>query len=97
MRDRHNTMPVMSKAAKPGKGLRPIAVFKFILGSALLVLLIVWQDNGRKLVELLADFRWRYIMALLGVGVATVIGVASGIIPAVLAARMDPVIAIRTT
>lgn len=69
MRDRHNTMPVMSKAAKPEKGLRPIAVFKFILGSALLVLLIVWQDNGRKLVELLADFRWRYIMALLGVGV----------------------------
>jgi len=34
---------------------------------------------------------------VLGVGVATVIGVASGIIPAVLAARMDPVIAIRTT
>lgn len=34
---------------------------------------------------------------VLGIGVATVIGVASGIIPAVLAARMDPVIAIRTT
>jgi len=34
---------------------------------------------------------------LLGVGVATVIGVASGIIPAVIAARMDPVVAIRTT
>ena len=34
---------------------------------------------------------------LLGAGVASTIGVVSGIIPAVLAARMDPVIAIRAT
>lgn len=34
---------------------------------------------------------------LLGAGVSSLIGIASGIIPAVMAARMDPVIAIRTT
>ncbi len=34
---------------------------------------------------------------LLGAGVSSLIGVVSGIIPAVMAARMDPVIAIRTT
>ena len=34
---------------------------------------------------------------LLGAGVSTAIGVISGIIPAALAARMDPVIAIRST
>ncbi|MCH8232135.1 MAG: ABC transporter permease [Bacteroidetes bacterium] len=34
---------------------------------------------------------------LLGAGVSSLIGVISGIIPAVMAARMDPVIAIRTT
>jgi putative ABC transport system permease protein len=34
---------------------------------------------------------------LIGAGVSSVIGVVSGIIPAALAARMDPVIAIRTS
>ena len=34
---------------------------------------------------------------LLGLGVSTIIGVVSGIVPATLAARMDPVEAIRTT
>ncbi|MCH7513093.1 MAG: ABC transporter permease [Bacteroidetes bacterium] len=34
---------------------------------------------------------------LLGAGVSSLIGIASGIIPAVMAARMDPVIAIRST
>lgn len=34
---------------------------------------------------------------MLGVGLSSVIGVASGIVPATLAARMDPVEAIRTT
>jgi putative ABC transport system permease protein len=34
---------------------------------------------------------------LLGIGVSSTIGIVSGIIPAVMAARMDPVIAIRTT
>jgi len=33
---------------------------------------------------------------VLGVGVAGFIGMASGIIPAAIAARLDPVIAIRT-
>ena len=33
---------------------------------------------------------------LLGLGVSVVIGVVSGIVPAALAARMDPVMAIRT-
>jgi putative ABC transport system permease protein len=32
----------------------------------------------------------------LGLGVSVVIGVVSGIVPAALAARMDPVMAIRT-
>ena len=32
---------------------------------------------------------------LLGVGVSSVIGIVSGIVPAVIAARLDPVIAIR--
>jgi putative ABC transport system permease protein len=34
---------------------------------------------------------------LLGLGVSSIIGVVSGIVPATLAARMDPVEAIRTT
>ena len=34
---------------------------------------------------------------MLGVGLSSVIGIASGIVPATLAARMDPVEAIRTT
>ena len=34
---------------------------------------------------------------LVGAGVSSAIGIVSGIIPAALAARMDPVVAIRTT
>lgn len=34
---------------------------------------------------------------LLGIGVSSTIGIVSGIIPAAMAARMDPVVAIRTT
>jgi putative ABC transport system permease protein len=33
---------------------------------------------------------------VLGLGVSAIIGMASGIIPAAIAARMDPVIAIRS-
>ncbi len=34
---------------------------------------------------------------VLGLGVSSVIGLVSGIVPAALAARLDPVIAIRAT
>ncbi len=43
------------------------------------------------------DLILSYKNVLLGIGVSSTIGVVSGIIPAAMAARMDPVIAIRTT
>jgi putative ABC transport system permease protein len=33
---------------------------------------------------------------ILGIGISSFVGVASGIIPALMAARLDPVVAIRT-
>jgi putative ABC transport system permease protein len=33
---------------------------------------------------------------ILGIGISTFVGVTSGIVPALMAARMDPVVAIRT-
>ena len=34
---------------------------------------------------------------ILGLGISAIIGILSGIVPALMAARLDPVVAIRTT
>jgi putative ABC transport system permease protein len=69
------------------------AIFLSLIGGAfgiMLVYLITFIPMGS--LEILLTFRNIFI----GLGVSIVIGVASGIIPAALAARLDPVIAIRT-
>lgn len=68
------------------------AVFLSLMGGLIglfIVYLISFIPLGS--LELILSFK----NVLLGAGVSTAIGVISGIIPAVLAARMDPVIAIR--
>jgi putative ABC transport system permease protein len=56
-----------------------------------LVILLTLVPMGS--LEILMSFK----NIMLGVGLSSVIGIASGIVPATLAARMDPVEAIRTT
>ena len=70
------------------------SIFLSLIGG-LVGLLIVYLLSFISLgsLELVLSFK----NVLVGAGVASAIGVASGIIPAALAARMDPVIAIRTT
>ena len=69
------------------------SVFLSILGGGagiFLVYLLSFIDLGS--LELVLSFN----NVVLGLGVSAIIGMASGIIPAALAARMDPVIAIRS-
>ncbi len=70
------------------------SVFLSLTGG-LVGLLIVYMISFIPLgsLELVLTFE----NVLLGAGVSTAIGVVSGIIPAVMAARMDPVVAIRST
>ncbi|MDR7129075.1 putative ABC transport system permease protein [Algoriphagus sp. 4150] len=61
-----------------------------ITGIFIVFLLTFIQLGSLEIVLSLANI-------MLGLGVSTIIGVVSGIVPATLAARMDPVEAIRTT
>lgn len=68
------------------------AVFLSLIGGLtglFLVWLITLIPMGSLVVTLTAD------NIILGLGVSTVIGIVSGIVPAAMAARLDPVIAIR--
>lgn len=70
------------------------AVFLSLIGGLaglFLVYLITYIPMGDLVVTLTID------NIVLGLGVATTIGLVSGIIPAAMAARMDPVTAIRAT
>lgn len=61
------------------------------LAGILIVFLLTFMDFGSLEISL------SFINIMLGLGVSSIIGVVSGIVPATLAARMDPVEAIRTT
>ena len=69
------------------------SVFLSLIGGALgifLVYLLSYANLGT------LELRLSLNNVFLGLGVSVVIGVVSGIVPAALAARMDPVMAIRT-
>ena len=69
------------------------SVFLSLIGGGfgiLLVYLLSFANLGT------LDLKLSFYNVFLGLGVSVIIGVVSGIVPAVLAARMDPVIAIRT-
>jgi putative ABC transport system permease protein len=70
------------------------AIFLSLIGGGtglFLVYLITFVPVGSLVVTLTAQ------NVVLGLGVSTVIGLVSGIVPAAIAARLDPVIAIRAT
>lgn len=69
------------------------SVFLSVIGGGVGILL-VWMLSFASLGSL--ELTLSVSNIALGVGVSAVIGIASGIIPAAMAARMDPVIAIRT-
>ena len=69
------------------------SVFLSLIGGALgifLVYLLSFANLGT------LELRLSLNNVFLGLGVSVVIGIVSGIVPAALAARMDPVMAIRT-
>lgn len=43
-----------------------IFILKLLIGIALLAALIMWKDNGRKVLDLLSRLRWQYLILLLG-------------------------------
>ena len=68
------------------------AIFLSLLGGGLglfLVYLTTFIDLGSFILTLM------FKNIVLGIGISTFVGVASGIIPALMAARLDPVVAIR--
>lgn len=69
------------------------SVFLSVIGGGIGIFL-VWLLSLVSLGSL--ELTLTFANIALGVGVSAVIGVASGIIPAAMAARLDPVIAIRT-
>lgn len=52
-------------------------ILKAVIGLGLLAALLVWNDNGRKLVQLLLSVRPEFILALIAITVATD-GISSG-------------------
>lgn len=70
------------------------AIFLSLIGGGVGIFL-VWLLSLASLGNL--DLVLSFGNIVLGFGVAGIIGVISGIVPALMAARMDPVIAIRTT
>lgn len=70
------------------------AVFLSLIGGGVGVFL-VWLMSFASLGNL--DLVLTFGNTVLGLGVAAIIGVLSGLVPALMAARLDPVIAIRTT
>lgn len=70
------------------------AIFLSLIGGGVGILL-VWLLSLASLGNL--DLVLTFGNIILGLGVAGTIGVISGIVPALMAARLDPVIAIRTT
>ncbi len=56
-------------AMKPASQTRILAVARLLLGIGLLAALVLWQDNARKLVELLFAFQTKYLVALVVIGI----------------------------
>ena len=69
------------------------AIFLSLIGC-LLGLLLVYLGTYIDLGSFVLSLNLKNIV--LGLGIATFVGVASGIIPAMMAARLDPVVAIRS-
>ena len=61
---------------RPPGSQRRLTLVKTAIGVGLLVALLVWNDNGRKLLEVLSGFRPEYIVALFAIAFALV-GVSS--------------------